>query len=103
MRIVGFREDRIGDVPAYLRLVDVEGGGELDIADMIAAELHIHQPRNRHVAARFGIMGQSLHEGRRAIADADNTDPELARTHATLPPISTGTRDPRSVLRAEIR
>ena len=42
-------EDRLGDVAPDLGGADVEGGGDLDVADVIAAELDVHQPRHRLV------------------------------------------------------
>ena len=84
MRIVRQGENCFGNIFADFRPVDVEGGTQLDIPDVIATELHIHQARNRHIAARLGVVAQPLHEGRRAIADADNANPELALAHATL-------------------
>ena len=36
-------EDRLAEVDAHLGGVDVEGGDELDVADVVAAELDVHQ------------------------------------------------------------
>jgi hypothetical protein len=36
-------DDRLGQVEADLLGVDVEGGDELDVADVVVAELHVHQ------------------------------------------------------------
>ena len=38
MVLLGAAEDRLGQVLAHLVLVDVKGGGELDVADVIAAQ-----------------------------------------------------------------
>ena len=45
--------DRVGDVAADLVGVDVEGRGELDVADVVAADIHVHEPR--HGLVRFCI------------------------------------------------
>ena len=103
MRVVRRRENRIGDIPANFRFVDVEGGTQFDVPNMVAAEFHIHKARHRHVAARLGVMREPLNEGRGTIADAHNADPELARAHATLSPIAAGRRDARLVVFAETR
>ena len=42
-RVVLARPDRLGQVLADLVGVDVEGGGELDVADVVAAEVDVHQ------------------------------------------------------------
>jgi hypothetical protein len=42
-RVVRPGVDRLGEVLADLVLVDVEGGHELDVADVVAAEVDVHQ------------------------------------------------------------
>ena len=42
-RVVRVRPDRLGEVDADLALDDVERGGELDVRDVIAAEVDVHQ------------------------------------------------------------
>ena len=44
-RVVLAREDRLGEVLADLVGVDVEGGAELDVAHVVAAEVDVHQAR----------------------------------------------------------
>ena len=51
------------DVAADLVGADVEGGSDLDVADVIAAELDVHQARHRLVGLGLAIVGQALHEG----------------------------------------
>ena len=43
-RVVLAGEDRLGEVLADLVGVDVERGAELDVADVVAAEVDVHQP-----------------------------------------------------------
>ena len=43
-RVVLAGEDRLGEVLADLVGVDVERGGELDVADVVAAEVDVHEP-----------------------------------------------------------
>jgi len=42
-----------GQVLADLVLVDVEGGHELDVADVVAAQVDVHEPRHGSRFARF--------------------------------------------------
>jgi hypothetical protein len=76
-RVVLAREDRLGQVLADLVGVDVEGGGELDVAHVVAAEVDVHQ--SRHLLGGIGVLvvGDALHERARAVADADDRDPDL--------------------------
>ena len=54
-RVVRVRPDRLGEVDADLALDDVERGDELDVADVVAAEVDVHQPGDELVvAARRG-------------------------------------------------
>src|SRR3712207_8198776 len=46
-RVVLARPDRLAEVLADLRGVDVEGRRELDVADVVAAEVDVHEPRHR--------------------------------------------------------
>ena len=45
-RVVLPGEDRLGEVLADLLGVDVERRGELDVADVVAAEVHVHEAGN---------------------------------------------------------
>jgi hypothetical protein len=54
--------DRLGYVTPDLLGVNIEGGGNLHIADMITAEIDVHQPRNRFVRPRVGIIGKALNK-----------------------------------------
>ena len=83
--VVGRGEDGLGDVAADLGGVDVEGRGDLDVADMVAAELDVHQARDRLVAAGVAVVGEALHEGGGAIADADDPDANLLDAIAATP------------------
>ena len=76
-RVVLAREDRLGQVPTHLLGVDVEGGDERDVPDVVAAEVDVHQPG--YTARRIGVavVVDALHERRGAVADADDRDPDL--------------------------
>ena len=76
-RVVLARPDRLGEVFADLLGVDVEGGDELDVADVVAAEVDVHQARN--FVGRVGVLVvlDALDEGVGAVADADDRDADL--------------------------
>ena len=61
-RVVGAGEDRLREVEPDLLLVDVEGGDELDVADVVAAEVDVHQARARSPCATR--CGSSARPGR---------------------------------------
>ena len=76
-RVVLARPDRLGEVLADLLGVDVEGGDELDVADVVAAEVDVHQAG--HFLGGVGVLVvlDALDEGVGAVADADDRDPDL--------------------------
>ena len=57
-----------------LRDVDVEGRRELDVADVVAAQVDVHQARDELVRAGVLVVLDALHEGRGAVAHADDGD-----------------------------
>ena len=76
-RVVLPRPDRLGEVLADLLGVDVEGGDELDVADVVAAEVDVHQAG--HFLGGVGVLVvlDALDEGVGAVADADDRDADL--------------------------
>ena len=60
------------EVRADLLGVHVERGDELDVAHVVVAELHVHEPG--HAALRVGVpvVLHALDERRGAVADADD-------------------------------
>ena len=77
--VVLARHDGLGHVPADLLGVDVERGDELDVADVVRAELDMHQAR--HPTSRVGVLVvlHALDEGTCAVPDAHDGYPY--RTH----------------------
>ena len=75
--VVRLRVDRLGQVLADLVLVDVEGGHELDVADVVAAEVDVHQPGDEVVVLGVLVVVAALDEAARAVADADDRDADL--------------------------
>ena len=77
-RVVLARPDRLGEVLADLLGVDVEGGDELDVADVVAAEVDVHQARDLLVGIGVLVVLDALDEAVGAVADADDRDADLA-------------------------
>ena len=71
------RPDRVGEIDADLALDDVERGHDLDVADVVPAEVDVHQAGDEVVRVRVLVVRQALHERVRAVADADDRDADL--------------------------
>ena len=82
-RAIGLGEDRLAQILADLARIDVDRQHELDVGQLIAAEPLVHDPRRR-LAARIIIT--SLHQGARAIADADQRHLDLVHISPVLWP-----------------
>src|SRR5256885_1260766 len=63
-------EDRVREVLSDLFGVDVEGGGELDVADVVAPQIHVHQAWDLLGGIGVLVVLDALHERARAVADA---------------------------------
>ena len=83
-RVVLAGEDRLGEVLADLLGVDVERGRELDVADVVAAEVHVHEARDLLGGVGVLVVVDALHEGGGAVADADDGDAHLLLLVAAL-------------------
>jgi hypothetical protein len=69
--------DRLREVLSDLRHVDVESGREDHVADVVATEVHVHEPGHEVGWVRVTVVLDSLDEGRGAVADADDADAHL--------------------------
>ena len=76
-RVVRMRPDRVGEIDADLALDDVERRRELDVGDVVAAEVDVHEPRDECVAVGVLVVLDALEEGVGAVADADDGDAHL--------------------------
>ena len=76
-RVVRVRPDRVGEVLADLVRRHVERGRELDVGDVVPAEVHVHQARDELVVRRVLVVLHALDEGVGAVADADDRDADL--------------------------
>ena len=77
-RVVRLGEDRLGHVLADLVRVDVERRDHLDVADVVSAELDVHQARHAVRGVGVLVVRQALDERRRAVAHADDRDTDGA-------------------------
>ena len=84
-RVVLAGEDRLGEVLPDLVGVDVEGGGELDVAHVVAAQIHVHQAGDLLGGVGVLVVLDALHERARAVADTDYRDADLVVTSAVAP------------------
>jgi hypothetical protein len=76
-RVVLAGPDRLAEVLADLVGVDVEGRGELDVPDVVAAQVDVHEAGDVLVGVGVLVVVHALHEGARAVADADDGDADL--------------------------
>ena len=84
-RVVRVRPHRVGEVLADLALHDVEGGGELDVADVVPAEIHVHEAGDELFVVRVLVVLAALEQRVGAVADADDRDANLAVVDARAP------------------
>ena len=84
--LLGVRKDRLGHVAADLAPRDVKCAGYLDVADMIAAELDVHQAGDGLVALGVAIVADTLDERGGAVADTDDADPNFFGSHSPAVP-----------------
>src|SRR5205807_8631159 len=75
-RVVLARVDRLAHVEADLGGVDVEGAGDLDVADVVAAHHDVHE--TGHVFGRVGVavVLEPLYERAGAVAHAGDGQPD---------------------------
>jgi len=76
-RVVGRDADRLGEVEPDLALGHVERGGELDVADMVATQVDVHQAWDERVFGGRPVELDPLHQRRGAVADADDRNPDF--------------------------
>ena len=69
--------------------VDVERGHELDVADVVAAEHHVHEAG--HLVGRVGVLVVLEPWTRRAGAVADAGDGQADLAHGWMPPVAVTT------------
>jgi hypothetical protein len=71
-------EDRLAEVAADLIGIDVERRRELDVRDVVAPEVDVHQPGDGVLGVGVLVVLDPLHERRGAVPHADDRDAHLA-------------------------
>ncbi len=87
VRVVRAREDRLAEVLADLLLVDVDGGGELDVVDVISAQIDVHQAGDEVILGGVLVVLDALDQRRSAVAHADDRYPYFLFAQCALPPV----------------
>src|SRR5204863_9127526 len=67
--VVGPGENRLREVEPDLVLVDVERGDELDVADVVAAQVDVHQARDGFLGRRAAVVMNPLDQRGGAVAN----------------------------------
>ena len=75
--VVGSGKNRLGKVASDLGGIDVEGCHDLYVSDRVTAEHDMHETGDDLGRCRVGVEAQSLHKGRRAIADPNERQTKL--------------------------
>ncbi len=89
--VVRLREDGLGDVPPHLVLVDVDRGRELDVTDVVTAEIDVHESRHERIGRRVLVVLHSLHKGGRAVPQSDDRYSDLVLlSHERYPRVLRG-------------
>ena len=70
--------DRLAEVGADLGLVDVERGDRDDVADVVAAELDVHEAGDRVGRVGVAVVGEALDQRAGAVADAGDREADGA-------------------------
>src|SRR4029077_135032 len=83
-RVVWSREDGLREILADLRLVDVEGGDELDVPDVIAAQVDVHEAWHGLRLRGVAVVVHALDQRGRAVADPHDGDTHLSVGMAIL-------------------
>ncbi len=71
-------QDGLGQVHAHLGCVHVEGGDELDVAHVVAAQGDVHQPGHYVLGVGVAVVLHALDERAGAVAHTGDRDPYLA-------------------------
>src|SRR6266545_5300208 len=69
--------DRLREVAPDLLGVDVEGGDELEVTDVVAPDLDVHETGDVVAGLSVPVIVDALHQGRRAVAHTGDRDAYL--------------------------
>ena len=65
-------QDGVGQVNADLLAVHIEGCNELNVVDVVLAELHVHQTGNRCLGVGIPVVVDTLDQGCGAVTHTDD-------------------------------
>jgi len=80
-RVVGVGKNGLGEVFADLGVYDVDCGRKLDVANVIAAQVDVHQAGNPVSVGGIAVELDALHQGRGAVAHANDRDSHFLIAH----------------------
>jgi hypothetical protein len=83
-RVVRVRPHCLRQVLADLVCGDVERCRELDVGDVVPAEVDVHQAGDELIGRRVLVVLDALEQGVGAVADADDRDANLVAVAARL-------------------
>jgi hypothetical protein len=58
--VIGWAKNGVSQVIAYLVLIDIEGGDEIDIAHMISAQINMHKTGHKFRFLRLTVIVNTL-------------------------------------------
>ena len=76
-------EDRLGEVVPHFSACNVERGDAFDVADMVAAEIEMHQTGDRDLAGGAAVKLDPLDQRGGAIPDANDRHPDFRHRNAS--------------------
>ena len=82
--VVRFGEDGFAEVFAYFFFPDIEGGREFDVADVVAAQVCVHQAGNKGIFACIFVVLDALYEG--GVSYAYDSDSDFLFCHCVGAP-----------------
>ncbi len=90
--VVGPGENRLTEVLPHLVRIDVDGGRELDVPNVIPPDSCVHETGNELIFCRVPIEMHTLNKRRRAVPHADDADSHFSHLHT--PPCQHRPRPP---------
>ena len=82
MVLLGLAKTAIGEVLSDLVLVYVEGGDDVDVADLIPTDGGVHKAGDYFVFGNLAVFVDALDEGGGAVSHADDCNVNFAHSDA---------------------
>src|SRR5262249_37215951 len=84
--VVGARKNGLPKILAHLGRVNINGRGEFDVGDVVAAQVDMHQPGDEVGLGGVSVVFDALDQRRGAVAHADDRYTHLVFAHPGVPP-----------------